>query len=324
MRSRQVVCNDPAIAAEIRQNFVPVAADDVSILQSGPEAPAAVRHVKKALLQLRSLNPDLVDGNGLPIPQGIGVMTPGGELLGHEASLAKPEVLRMLVNARKAYQALPSGERRGDQRFEAEAPPEVPSEVIQLDVVRRTLAPGGLSPDDYRHPLYFHLGRVWLLPDEVPSLLPESVELGAAVPLPEKIARRLFYRSNLTPEYVLWFGEKTAIMDGTKVQLVVEALKADGAVELSISGPIVLETPARRPGGLPVGRFEGRIAGRLTVGPDLRSLRSARFVTAGRLRHQQDDPSRPEVSDAGALFTLGELDRAHPVMPAEYESSYFH
>lgn len=319
-----MVCNDPAIAAEIRAHFIPVVADDVTTLRVSDGAPRSTRLIRDGLMQLLELKPDLVDEEGLPVAQGFAVMTAGGRLLDHMTAADKSSLVDRLRRSRRRYRELPEAVRVGTASFEAERPTPsaaVPPGMVQLDVVRRTLSPDGLSPEDYRHPLYFHLGRVWIRPEEVAGLVPSDRRLGARRPLPPPLARRILLRFNLTPEYVSWFGGRDPMTD-THVELEVVELHDDGAVTLRLDGPVVLETPRRRPDGRAVGRYEGRVAGRITVAPDRRALTAARFVVAGRLRH--DHPfGGPDRTEVGALFTLGVLDREAPVFPAEYTEGYF-
>jgi hypothetical protein len=242
VKTRQFVWTRPELLAEVRQNFIAVAASDVDY----------VEHPDKERWEYRLLASAFRD-QPHGIHQGIYAITPSGEMLGkinHGWPDPDPEAaLEALHRALRDYRRMPRAGRLLDSLPEAAAARlswehdqfTMPPGTLDLRVVKRSYPFEGMTSFDIRHPMYYSLDRLWYRPDEFREWVPERRVVGATREVKGPALRRLIFLNHLMRDDSPWDEEhvKHASMTSriTRIEGPRITIEIEAAFDLQASGP---------------------------------------------------------------------------------------
>lgn len=204
MKTRQFVWTDPEIVKYVREHFITVAADDVSYNE----------HPREDVFERQWL----VGALGGRIQQGIYVASAGGKFLGRVnrgwPDPSPSEVLKALKEAVAQHEAMGLSRKlsrrldptRDRLTWERDAFVK-PKDTLELLVVRRGYAFQGMTSFDQRHPMYFHLDRLWFKPSEWREWLPEKLSVGSKRTVTGEARKRIVLLSHMQPGTSAWWEE---------------------------------------------------------------------------------------------------------------------
>jgi hypothetical protein len=184
------------------------------------------------------------------IQQGIYVAASGGQFLGranHGWPDPNPtEVLQALRQSLAEYRRLGSQRRlsksldaaRDRLKWEQDAFVK-PANTLDLRISSRGYPFSGMTSADQRHPMYFHVDRLWFKPSEWRAWLPPSLSVGAKTAVDGPARRRIVMLSHMQAGSSAWWEEhivggnmtsQVTAVKGNEVSLRVSAsydMKAD-------------------------------------------------------------------------------------------------
>ncbi|MEM7678753.1 MAG: hypothetical protein AAF449_22455, partial [Myxococcota bacterium] len=226
-----MVCNDPRVAAYIKDHFIPVANNDVAYRFSQEKTKVAYKIVNKIMSQ-RDQSVD---------PQGLYAATSSGKLLHFNGYYSPDEVLAGLKSAVAQYRKLPRSERLFGRPVSAQdgiQQAKRPSfDFFDIRVTKRSLPDSRIGADDVRHPQFFHFDYLWLKPSEVSKFVPRSRKVGAEVKVPICITQRFVWNNLLVLEHRSWMPQH---IKQTKLVSKLTAKKGD-ELHLQLEGQFRME-----------------------------------------------------------------------------------
>lgn len=315
---RALIWADPQIIELAQNNFVPVAADDWYQRRRQDDEGEFFRKVSDQ-------GPRKGVGSGTR--QGIYVFSAGGILLGFK-NHQDPDVMRQfLLDSLKNWQKLPARERvpkavqvgevsKVDRQYHRELPKGGAIVNVYTRILDRT-ADGEISPGTCKFPggdrsAHDHL---WLLPEDLASLVPAGPKAGDRVEAPERLTMRIgrFHLvDNTRGEPPFW--SRNQVREG-KLHAVVEKVEGD-TVTLKLEGNYVLSTQV----GAKADRgFEARLLGHAAVNTVNKTLERFDLVAFGD--HWGQGPftggARPGRAPLGVAFVLSRGDAAADRVPPQ-------
>jgi hypothetical protein len=151
--------------------------------------------------------------------QGMFVMAPSGQPLGYmNKGWPDPDPVAILAELRKAhasYQSMsrsarllnaPLDPNRDKIRFEEDAFTK-PPKTLDLRIVSRGLPYPGMTSFDQRHPMYFHIDRLWFKPSEWRAFLPRTLSVGAQTEVTGPARTRIVLLSHHQAGGSAWWEE---------------------------------------------------------------------------------------------------------------------
>lgn len=204
MKTRQFVWTHPEVLAYAKKNFVVVASDDVKYRET------ADRNSREWKV--------LSAGTAGLAQQGMYALSSAGKPLGYlNRGWPDPDpkaVLQEMQNAVAKYQALPRDQRLASvpfqpadrSRFEEDAFTK-PVGTLNLRIVSRGLPFAGMTSYDQRHPMYFHMDRLWFRPSEWKAFLPARLVEGAQVQVTGPARNRMVLLSHHQAGESAWWEE---------------------------------------------------------------------------------------------------------------------
>jgi hypothetical protein len=306
-----------------QHDFIPVAADDWYQRRRQDDEGEFFRKVADQ-------GPRKGDGGGTR--QGVYALTATGKLLGYR-NHPDPDVMRKFItDALKAWHKLPAEQRapqavqvaeraRVDKQFQRELPPggavvNVFTRILDNDdgalAVGSCKFPGG---DRSAH------DHLWLLPDDLRTLLPEAAQAGATFEVPQRLALRIarFHLVDNTRGEPPFWGR--AHVQTGKLTATVE--KADGdTIHVKLEGHYLLATKAE---GKNDRGFDVHLLGHVQGNRATRKLEKFDLVALGD--HWGQGPytrgARPGRSPLGVVFELSDgsspADRVPPQAAREWQ-----
>ena len=190
---------------------------------------------------------DLLKGN---IQQGIYAASSGGAFLGRvNRGWPDPDPREILAALRKALSDFRSlgPERklsraldgaRDRLKWEQDAFVK-PPKTLDLRITTRGYAFDGMTSFDQRHPMYFHIDRLWYKPSEWRAWLPSRLEVGAKTEVQGPAKTRIVLLSHMQAGSSAWWEEhirasrmvsEVSSISGSEVKLKITAeydMKAD-------------------------------------------------------------------------------------------------
>jgi len=179
--------------------------------------------------------------------QGMFVMSSAGEPLGYlNKGWPDPDPKAIVAEMRKAlaaYRALSSKQRLLDAPlgkedripFEEDAFVK-PPKTLDLRITSRGLPYEGMTSFDQRHPMYYHMDRLWFSPVRWRAFLPSELKPGASTVVTGPARTRIVLLSHHQAGASAWWEEH--ITGGQTVSKVVK-LEGD-AVHIRITGDYVM------------------------------------------------------------------------------------
>ena len=323
---RALTWADPKIIDMAQKNFVPVAADDWYQRRRQDDEGEFFRKVADQ-------GPRKGAGGGTR--QGIYVFSAGGILLGYR-NHQDPDVMRkFLVDSLTAWQKLPAKDRipRAVQvgevsKVDRQYHRELPKGGVVVNVYTRILDrksdgevcagtckfPGG------DRPAHDHL---WLLPEDLQSLMPAAAKVGDRIALPKNLTQRVLrfhLIDNTRGEPPFW--QRDHVRQG-ELFAVVEK-RAGDAMTLKLEGRCLLATSAE---GAKADRgYEARLLGSVQI--DLAAKKLERFDLVAFGDHWGQGTytggARPGRTPLGVVFELSNgkaaADRVPPQAAREWSA----
>ncbi len=152
------------------------------------------------------------------IQQGIYVAASGGQFLGR-ANRGWPdpdpkEILQALRKSLSDYRAL-GAQRKLSANLDAAQDKlkweqdafKKPAKTLDLRISSRGYAFSGMSAFDQRHPMYFHVDRLWFKPSEWRKWLPQNLTVGSKTQVAGPAKTRIVLLSHMQAGSSAWWEE---------------------------------------------------------------------------------------------------------------------
>ncbi|MEO1336652.1 MAG: hypothetical protein AAFV29_13460 [Myxococcota bacterium] len=304
-----MVCNDPRVAAYIKDHFIPVANDDVAYRFSQEKTKVAYKVMNKIIAQ----HDPNVDS------QGIYAATSSGQLLYFNGFYSADEVLEGLQSAVAKYKKMSKRERVYGQpvstRDGIQLAKRPTFDFHDIRVTKRSMPSPRITADDVRHEQFFHFDYLWLKPSEVLKFVPRRRQVGATAKVPSGITSRFVWNNLLVLEHRSWMPGH---IKQTELVSKVTAKKGDD-LHLELEGRFHMEADWEHNKG----HYKGRLLGKMVVSAKSGALKSFEAVALGDdVAHVQRESGGPAENVVGAVFEINQDTVNAKMFPSDFPTGY--